>query len=292
MTGALWKDLPDHREDLVRGTYTTRVVQAGRGPRLLLLHGQGGSLENFRHNIPAYARHFHVAALDLLWHGRSGTPEVDPELLPTWLAQVAEVVGFLGWDDYAVEGQSLGGWIAALHALARPRQVTSLVLTTPMGLDADSGPPDAAVRRRALAAQLAALDELTTDAVRARMALLFADPGSGLDEEIVQLRREFYGDPAVNKALRAVAHAYLGGEGTDRFRLGPADLGRLTTPALLYWGTGNPGGDLAGRRLADAIPGARYHCAEVGHWAQYERPDEHNRVVLDFLGAGCAPAQG
>jgi pimeloyl-ACP methyl ester carboxylesterase len=35
--------------------------------------------------------------------------------------------------------------------------------------------------------------------------------------------------------------------------------------------------------MAACIPGSRWHCAEAGHWAQYERPDEHNRVVLDFL---------
>ena len=36
-------------------------------------------------------------------------------------------------------------------------------------------------------------------------------------------------------------------------------------------------------KMAPLIPGGRYHCAEVGRWAQFERPDEHNRVVLDFL---------
>jgi len=278
----LWTELLDARAGVIRGRHVTRVLEAGSGPGLLLLHGQGGSLENFRRNIPAYAEHAHVVAIDLQWHGRSGAPPVDPELIPAWSSQVEEVVSNLGWTTYAIEGQSLGGWIAARHAMDHPERVTALVLTTPMGLDPLGQGLDPAVRRRVLDAQLETLRALTPDAVRRRMEMLFLSPEE-VDDEIVELRRVIYADPAVNVALAAVAQAYLGGHATDRFRLGPGELGRLAVPTLVYWGSANIGGDAAGKELAAAIPGARYHCAEASHWAQYEKADEHNRVVLEFL---------
>ncbi|WP_460072961.1 alpha/beta fold hydrolase [Streptomyces sp. YKOK-I1] len=64
------------------------------------------------------------------------------------LEQNEEVFGFLGWERYAVEGQSLGGRVAALHALDRPEQVAALVLATPMGLWPDDGDVPAEIRHQ------------------------------------------------------------------------------------------------------------------------------------------------
>jgi pimeloyl-ACP methyl ester carboxylesterase len=50
---------------------------------LVSLHGQGGSLENFRHNVRALSRNHHVVALDLLWYGRSGTLSARALILTT-----------------------------------------------------------------------------------------------------------------------------------------------------------------------------------------------------------------
>jgi pimeloyl-ACP methyl ester carboxylesterase len=42
-------------DSIVGGQHRTRVLTVGEGTPIVLLHGQGGSLENFRHNIPALA---------------------------------------------------------------------------------------------------------------------------------------------------------------------------------------------------------------------------------------------
>jgi 2-hydroxy-6-oxonona-2,4-dienedioate hydrolase len=39
-----------------------------------------------------------------------------------------------------------------------------------------------------------------------------------------------------------------------------------------------------GLRLLWGIPGSQMHIfGECGHWAQFEHPDEFNRLVMDFL---------
>jgi len=199
-----------------------------RRPPIVLLHGQGGSLENFRHNVPALAARYHVVAPDLLWHGRSDTPPVDRRLIPVWVNQVLDLMQELKLGPSHLLGQSLGGWVAATIALQHPELVRSLVLTTPMGLD-----PGAPAGHESLApvlkAQIAALDELSMDSIRARMSPLFGDSDL-LDDEIIGVRHAFYSDPDVNRALREVASAYLGSTDTDPYRLGPDALAQISVP--------------------------------------------------------------
>jgi pimeloyl-ACP methyl ester carboxylesterase len=99
----------------------------------------------------------------------------------------------------------------------------------------------------------------------------------------VEVRRRLYADPETNAALHQVADRYFDPEAMRASTVGPAELRGLEVPALVYWGTANPTPVEAGLRLKGILPRGVWHCAEVGHWAQYERPDEHNRVVLDFL---------
>lgn len=271
----------------------TRVIAAGSRDAdvVVLLHGQGGHAENFRHNIAAYASVFRVLAPDFLWHGLSATPPFDGELIPALVDQIADLLAAENVQACHIEGQSMGGWVATRLAIDRPDLVRSLVLTTPMGLDAGAAPKlDADGSAADLAKQMRALDEPSTTNLRARMRGLFADDAA-LDDDIVELRRAIYTRPATNAALRAVAESYFGG-GVDRHRIGPDSLAALHMPVLVYWGTANSPPPADGQALAAVIPGARYHCSAAGHWAQYECAAEHNDVVLRFLTANAPSSVG
>jgi pimeloyl-ACP methyl ester carboxylesterase len=62
-------------------------------------------------------------------------------------------------------------------------------------------------------------------------------------------------------------------------------LAEVKVPTLVLWSGHNPGsGPDVGRRIAELTPGAVFHCIEdAAHWPQWEQPEEHDRVVLDFL---------
>ena len=279
---SIWSDLLGTEVFFAQGRYRTRVLAAGSGEPLLLLHGQGGHAENFRHNIAAYAQHYRVLAPDFLWHGLSEKPPMPDDLIGGLVDQVVDLLDVLGISRIRIEGQSMGGWVGTALALRHPDRVQALVLTTAMGLHAPGDEPDEGRLARVLAAQLTALDATTPAEIRKRMSGLFADPAT-LDDEIVEVRRRIYADGATNAALRQVAERYFDPALVRRSRIGPVLLGTLDLPVLVYWGTANPTPPEEGRRIAACIPGSRWHCAEVGHWAQYERPEEHNRVVLHFL---------
>src|SRR5438132_11714717 len=69
---SLWLDLLGAQVRLVHGaTYKHRVIEAGSGDPLILVHGVGSSAELFAHNVVPLAQHFHVYAIDALYHGFS-----------------------------------------------------------------------------------------------------------------------------------------------------------------------------------------------------------------------------
>lgn len=102
----------------------------GSGPALVLIHGLGGAAVNFRAVGPALAERGRVIALDLVGFGR--TP---PEGRSAGVAANRESLDrFL---DAAVGGpailvgNSMGGLIALMQAVAAPAKVAGLVLVAP-----------------------------------------------------------------------------------------------------------------------------------------------------------------
>ena len=86
-----WVELLQTQVRLIQGRYLTRIIEAGSGPALFLLHGTGGHAENYALNVAPLAEHFHVVAMDFLWHGRSQTEGYDPEIIPLLVDQVTAI---------------------------------------------------------------------------------------------------------------------------------------------------------------------------------------------------------
>lgn len=90
----------------------------GDGPPVLLLHGAGRSLADWRDITPALTAGHRVLAVDLPGHGRS--PEPERWSFDTVLRDIEETLRRLGAPEAAVVGHSLGGMVAALYAEAHP----------------------------------------------------------------------------------------------------------------------------------------------------------------------------
>lgn len=283
---SFWVELLGASIYQLRGRYRTRVIEAGEGEPLLLLHGTGGHAENYVRNIAPLSRRHRVIAIDLLWHGRSQTDGFDPQILPPLVDQVRDVLDTLRIDRAHLEGQSLGGWVAALFALAHPERLCRLVLTTPMGYRPDPGAVPGYVEsdlKSLLDANLAVLREPTYANVRARLERIVFDP-SVVGEESVRVRQAFYADPAVNAVQRELMTHYLGGAEPLRHVVTDAMARRIAAPTLVYWAEKNFVPPAVGEHLASQIPDGRFFCAPAtGHWAQFESFEAHNREVLRFL---------
>jgi len=107
----------------------TRILSAGDGPPLFLLHGVGLSADCFVKNIDPLAQRFSVIAPDLLGHGF--TAAVDYRGVAPQVEMARHVLGVadaLGLGQFSVAGSSFGALVAALIYFMRADTVDKLVL--------------------------------------------------------------------------------------------------------------------------------------------------------------------
>lgn len=267
------------------GSIRTRVLEAGDGPPLLILHGTGGHAETYQRNIGPLAEHFRVIVPDMIGHGYTDRPDVR-YTLDDFSDHLFGLLDVLGTDKAHLSGESLGGCVAAWMALQQPERIDRLVLNTGI-LDRPDAQglvqlADLEQRTKLL------LDDVSLDVVRRRLQWLVLDPDS-MTDEMVHIRHRIYSQPgmveSVVKILGAVLAMnrgiYEGGDYLDRQL-----LAKLTCPTLVLWSDHNPGKPFDVIKPAiDLIPDAEVHVIEnAAHWPQFEQPDEVNRYMIDFLG--------
>ena len=100
------------------------------GPPLVLLHGGGDRWQYLLPIIPSLVIRWHVYALDLRGHGKSG--RVPGQYRPEHY--VTDIVAFLErrvTEPAILFGHSLGGWIALMAAAELGRKVRALILGDP-----------------------------------------------------------------------------------------------------------------------------------------------------------------
>lgn len=281
----MWVDLLGASVGFRGQKYRTRVIEAGEGEPLILLHGNGGHAEAWSRNVLRLSTDFHVLAIDLMWHGLSSGAEFTTEMVPTYAEQVVDLLDELGAESAYVEGESLGGWVAMWLALHHSSRVKKIVLNTTAGaaLEGDPSASEAARSGTTLRERsLAAIRDGSYHAVRARLEFLMAKPDRVTDE-LVAIRQAFYQRQETRANLLKVTENSFTGESPHRIT--PDLLAKIPVPTLVLWSDHNPGtGPEYGKRLADAIPDASFACIEdAGHWSQWEQPVEHDAIVTRFL---------
>ena len=98
----------------------------GEGEPLLLLHGNGGSIENFIYQIPELSKHFKVIAVDSRAQGRSS--DSDREISYALMASdMSDLIDKLNLGKVNIVGWSDGGNVGLELAFAHPEKVLKVV---------------------------------------------------------------------------------------------------------------------------------------------------------------------
>jgi pyruvate dehydrogenase E2 component (dihydrolipoamide acetyltransferase) len=242
-----------------------RVLAAGEGEEtLVLLHGFGGDLENWRFNIDPLAEGRAVLAIDLPGHGGSVKEAGDLDALVHAVAQVLDARGI---ERAHLAGHSMGALVAAELSLRAPERVASLALIAPAGFGEE-------INADYIEGFIAAR---TRRELKPVLQLLFADPGlvtRQLTDEVLRYKRL----DGVEEALRAL-QASLFPDGRQARVL----AGELKAPLLVVWGAEDQ--VLPAAHAEAAPPGARVEIlADAGHSPHMESAGEVNRLLADFLG--------
>ena len=265
------------------GGLRTRMLEAGSGYPLVLLHGTGGHAEAYTRNIGPLSEHFHVIALDMAGHGYTDKPDVT-YTLDVFADHVIAVLDAIDEDKVFLSGESLGGGVSCWTALKYPDRVSALALNT--GILARPDAPglkqldDIEARTRRLA------QEFSRETIRRRLEWLVLDPAS-ITDELVDIRYKIYSQPGMVDHMVDLMCTVLQ---QNRASVGDVDyysysLDALKCPVLLIWTDHNPGKSFEAVKYAiDAIPQQEFHLLKgAAHWPQWEKPDEVNPLMIDFL---------
>jgi 2-hydroxy-6-oxonona-2,4-dienedioate hydrolase len=282
-TGAhvsIWGDLlgVDLQQRFVdAGGIRTRVLEAGDGPALVLVHGTGGHLEAYARNVRVLSQSFRVVLYDMIGHGYTDKPD-RPYTIDVMSDHLIATLDALGIEHAHVSGESIGGWVAAWTAAHRADRIDRLVLNTP-GNITNKPQVMAAVRD----SSLKAVREASPETVRARVEWLFHDT-SLVTDELVALRLAIYTQPGFERAMTNIV-AVQNWEYREPYVWSDSWCGQITAPTLLLWTDHDPtGGVDEAELLREWIPDARLEVIEgAGHWPQWEKPDEFHRAHLRFL---------
>lgn len=281
MPFSFWSELQDvafSQRWIDAGGVRTRVVEAGAGPRtLLLLHGVQGSLDTWLRNLGGLSRHYRVVAFDLLGHGLTDRPD-RPYEIADYIGHALAVLDALGIRSATWVGSSLGGWTSARVAATHPDRVDALILVSTAGLSAD---PAVMKRLRELGERAASMSG--SEGVRERMKFVIHDPAL-VTEELVQVRWQIYSRPDFAQAVKNI-NALQDMERRQRNLLTADELARVRAPTLVVWTDNDPTAPLSkGREYQQLIPGAEFVMMEnCAHIPAYEDPAGFDRIVLAFL---------
>jgi pimeloyl-ACP methyl ester carboxylesterase len=265
------------------GNINTRLRSAGeKGTPVILIHGLGGSIENWVNNIEALARRHRVYALDLKGFGRTDkTPLLrDLDELIQFIYDFMTVIHI---EKASLIGNSLGGGLALFFALKYPDKVDKLVLADPAGMGRE-------VIGLFKIISIPFVGELLSKSCRRSVRSLWKkivyDPALVTDELVEQTYNLAVMEGA-NKALLATARAGINfrGQRENQRRRALENIGELKAPTLIFWGKQDKIIPVAHAQAAiKMIPNSELHIFEkCGHTPQFECSEEFNRLVLEFL---------
>lgn len=270
------------------GGIRTRVVEAGEGETLVLLHGTGGHVEAFAYNVMPLAAHYHVVVVDMVGHGLTDKPELD-YVISDYVDHVVGVLDAMEVSAAHVGGVSLGGWVASFVALHHPDRVLTVINCTGGVFRWPEGqyPEEASQRRHMSSVNDNVSDGVTVESVRRRLSLLFHQDDA-CTEELVSVRHRLYSDPQMSDILHTLHHM-VPYDAPDRvsWSLTEERLRALTRPVFYLWSEHNPGSSVrSARRAAELTARSEVHVmAGCGHWPQWEEPQEFNEQVHRFIGS-------
>ncbi len=267
------------------GKIKTRFLSSGEdGPTVILLHGLGASAEVWLPNIDALARNHQVLVPDLAGFGRSDKPS--PSFSPLDYASIIDdFLKALNVKKASLIGHSLGGGIALHYALQFSQKVEKLVLVDCAGFGKE-------VIWSLRLMSIPCIGEIISYPTRTGVELFFklaVNNPEVITKEFIDFYYQLFNQPGYQTFLLKLTRMLVNVRSAKQELLMPimGSLGKIKRPTLIIWGDKDKVLPLkhayyGKKEMANA---QLYIMRQCGHIPNLERPEEFNRVVLDFLAA-------
>ena len=242
------------------------VLKGGRGRPLVALHSIEGNL-GWLPMHQRLAEHFTVYVPTHPGYAGSERPAclesfIDLARFYPWILQELDI------SKATLVGHFIGGWLAAEMAVTSPETVEKLVLIDSAGIKPQRGE----------------IADIFLHGIEGTRALSFHD---------VKQVRDYESLFAPAKSPQERERQTINREATTRYcwkpyahdPMLPLLLGRLRVPTMIIWGREDrivplECGELFAGAIASSRLGVIRHC---GHFPQFERPDDFNRLLSEFL---------
>jgi len=280
----------EHRTILTNGVRLHYVVQ-GKGPLIVLLHGFPEFWYSWRYQIAFLAGHgYTVVAPDLRGYNESEKPRGGYDI-PTLIGDIAGLVTGLGYERATIAGHDWGGVLAWSFAMRYPSMTERLIVM-------NAPHPAAMVRELHTVKQLRKswyiflfqLPWLPEMALLRNHANAIGRMlrGAAVQKEAFPRAVTARYQRAMSKpgAMRAALSYY---RISFRAMLRPASItasvAQISAPTLLIWGEQDIALDIAlTTGLEQWVKDIRVRrVPDSGHWVQQEKPQQVNRLMLEFL---------
>ncbi len=258
------------------------VVDHGRGPVVLLLHGFPDSRHLWRNQVPALVEAgFRVIAPDLRGFGEAPRPPAVEAY--RYVELVADVIGIL--DALGVERTGLVGhdWGAALSwrlVAVHPERFDRLVAIS-VGAPGNPGSFTIEQREKSWYYDYFLKEGKAEDGLRRDDWKLFREWTRGQGDQAFHLN-----DLARPGALTAGLNWYRANLGGPPSGARPSRPAKVSVPVLGIWGERDPfllEPQMIGSRAFVDGPWRYAKIRDAGHWVMLDQPAELNRLLIDFL---------
>jgi pimeloyl-ACP methyl ester carboxylesterase len=277
-----------------RYVFTNSTNQDPTKPAILLLHGFGSALGQWRGNYTALAQDRRVYALDLLGFGNSEKP---PSYYgaSVWVEQIFDFWQTFIGQPIILVGNSLGALVALMATHLHPEMSKGLITISLPDLTELEELVPAPVRplKRSLEATVGGLlSRPLFYFIRRPQTIKFVlenfaySDRTRVDKELVQIIAQPAQDPQAARAFYCLNISMNQGDAlSSNLPTNKEAIAQLQVPMLILWGTSDRIIPIAlGKKLVKYSPLAQLvELPNLGHCPQDEVPSLVNQQILEWM---------
>lgn len=245
----------------------------GAGPAVLFLHGAGSNGATWWQQLPAFGARHTCITMDIRCFGRSVAP-VQEFALDNFVADAIAILDREEVERAALVGQSLGGFVGLKLSLGHPGRVAAFAACdSSLGID------------HPVLLNIFAKRRISQRAVNVEQRSL----GRWFLENHPEKAQLYAQINHFNPSAHSIPSAEWGEALASLLQPGNLlpvrALGGLACPTLLLVGSEDPIVPVAVmREVAELVEGSELAVIDdAGHSAYFEKPQEVNRHLLDFI---------